>query len=230
VPQDPCIHFDGVQPRAHRRLGRGVESQYNDEKWGFTAPAERPVDGREHHDPAWFIKAFTKSDRLRVWCISSITLDLFIAYCHRWKEYPGVGVFRYVRDGRSMLGSERLAKRVLELMGRLTDADYGVRIPYSARCQRVFLDGFQEWRMRRSRRRGGWSAGEILDLILLEGGASNAMGQDAGDIAIAWRSAAHYNACQPAGYAGRASHKMPARLCLHCGLFLRSLDISPHSV
>ena len=67
-------------------------------------------------DSKYYIKTTDKNGALQTYSVTGVTLSTLLHYLDKYKDHPGLYLFRYTNEPHSYLGAERLAKRLLNVM------------------------------------------------------------------------------------------------------------------
>jgi integrase len=67
-------------------------------------------------DSNYFVKTTDKNGALQTYSVSGVTLETLLHYLDKYKDSPGLYLFRYAKQPECYLGPERLAKRLLQVM------------------------------------------------------------------------------------------------------------------
>ena len=116
-----------------------------------------------HQDGVHFVRATDKKGEATTFSITGFTLYTLLEYMHRHLNQPALFLFRYTKDPSQCLGSERLAKRLLQVMQQcgIDTATFKAHSLRGATATHLLAKGTP---ISHVQARGHWSSLQTLDV------------------------------------------------------------------
>ena len=116
-----------------------------------------------HHEEQYYIRTTDKKGQLLTFNVQGVTLTTLIHYIFHYLEYPAMFLFRYTAEPHKCLGSDRLAKRAMNIMTSL-GIDTTVYKSHSLRgatATHLLSTGTPHGMVQA---RGSWASSQTLDM------------------------------------------------------------------